>query len=150
MHKMARTAAHEAEKNADKMRKKALSAAAKRKEEFLGARVPKELKERVMARAEELGIPVSLLIRKVLEEVFLEATQASLTDISGQLKSPLGSTQESRLSAVLGWKSLELNRSHACDRCGQELLAGTEVVMGVTPDNGMMIICSTCKEQLKA
>ena len=36
---------------------RAHSIAMKRKEEYLGARVPKELREKVLRRAEELGIP---------------------------------------------------------------------------------------------
>ena len=146
MHKMARDAVQQAENR----RNKALSVAAKRKEEFLGARVPKVLKERVMARADELGIPVSLLIRKVLEEVFADVGQAPLAEMADQLKSHRNGGAETGFSAVLGWKSLELNRIHACDCCGKSLAAGTEAVMGVTPDNGMMIICGACKEQLKA
>ncbi|MDH5300669.1 MAG: BrnA antitoxin family protein [Gammaproteobacteria bacterium] len=144
MHKMAEIAAQEAER----MRSNAAQRASKRKEDFLGARVPKELKERVMMRASELGIPVSLLIRKVLEDAFAEPGQA-LAQMADPIKCSAADRQ-TRLSSVLGWKSLELNRSHACDCCGQVLQAGNNVVMGVTPDNGMMIICGACKEQLKA
>jgi len=55
---------------AQSMRDNALSVAMKRKEEFLGARVPKELRDKVTARASEQGIPVSILIRNILEEAF--------------------------------------------------------------------------------
>lgn len=55
---------------AQSMRDNALSVAMKRKEEFLGARVPKELRNKVTARANEQGIPVSILIRNILEEAF--------------------------------------------------------------------------------
>ena len=55
---------------AQTMRDQALSVAMKRKEEFLGARVPKELRDKVTARANEQGIPVSILIRNILEDAF--------------------------------------------------------------------------------
>ncbi|HKI81175.1 MAG TPA: hypothetical protein VKA04_05970, partial [Pseudodesulfovibrio sp.] len=49
-------------------RDKATSNAMQRKEEYLGARVPKELRDQVVQRASELGMPVSILIREILEE----------------------------------------------------------------------------------
>ena len=55
---------------AQAMRDKALSVAMKRKEEFLGVRVPKDLRDKVTDRANNLGIPVSILIRNILEEAF--------------------------------------------------------------------------------
>jgi hypothetical protein len=48
------------------MKSKALAAAVKRKEEDSGARIPKEIKDKVIKRAVALGIPVSVLIRKQL------------------------------------------------------------------------------------
>ena len=55
------------------MRDKARATAMKRKEEYLGARVPRELRSKVIARAAELGIPVSILIRNILEQAFSTA-----------------------------------------------------------------------------
>jgi hypothetical protein len=150
MQKIASLARQQANKGAGKARDKALDAAAKRKEEFLGARVPKSLKDKVSSRAEELGIPVSLLIRKVLEEVFDSSGEAPLASITEQLVSPVSSSQRTRYNDVLGWKELELNKQQACERCSSLMPAGAEAIMGVQPDNGLVIICSACKEQLKA
>ena len=139
-----------ARQQADKARNKAIDTAAKRKEEFLGARVPKSLKDKVSSRAEELGIPVSLLIRKVLEEVFDSSGGAPLSSIKDQLVSPVSSSQRLNYDDVLGWKELELNKQQACARCHTIMSAGSEAIMGVQPDNGLVIICSACKEELKA
>lgn len=144
MDDMAKQIKQEAEKRARMARDQAMIMAAKRKEEYLGARVPKVLKEKVIARAEEMGIPVSLLVRRALEEVFLGETDSPdkpQEEVAGG---------DSKYNAVLGWKELELNREHACDRCQSSLSAGMEAIMGITSDEGVVIICRSCKEQLKA
>jgi len=134
-------------RHAQAMRDKAMAMAMKRKEEYLGARVPRELKDRVIARADELGISVSLLIRKVLEEVFLGEGEAP----ARAAVTPVAVTESAAKTfpKVLGWKLLELNQRQPCARCGQDMSAGSEAVMGVTAaDDEWVIICKSCKQQL--
>ena len=122
------------------MRDRALAEAMKRKEEYLGARVPRELKSRVIARAAELDIPVSLLLRKVLEDIFGE--QKSTHEVA------VARYNSHRYAAVLGWKELELNRNQHCDCCNAELVARDMAIMGVTADDGIIIICGACKQKI--
>lgn len=65
--------------DAQAMRDAAMSAAMQRKEEFLGARVPKELRDKVIRRAEHLNVPVSILIRTILEEAMRDSPDTPVT-----------------------------------------------------------------------
>jgi len=78
-------------------RNKAVSMAMKRKEEYLGARVPKELRDRVIQCAKEMGIPVSILIRNTLEDAFGEGSSGRGILSSGK------KTSAEEFSSVLGW-----------------------------------------------
>ncbi len=129
------------------MRDKAMALAMKRKEDYLGARVSRELKARVIARAEALGIPVSLLIRKTLEEAFLPR-DASLA--AGCETAPAG--EQCVFPQVLGWKALELNQPRPCQRCARWLDVGEEAVLGLmaTAEEGWVIVCQACKQQALA
>ena len=132
---------------------KALAAAMKRKEEYLGARVPKELKERVIARAEQLGIPVLILIRKVLEEAFesqgfrgiVGNSNASIT----ASRSSSENAAENKFPMVLGWEEIRLNRPMTCVGCDKRLEPGMRVTMGISaPHEERIILCEICRESL--
>ncbi len=142
------------------MRNKALSVAMKRKEEFLGARVPKELREKVMARATDQGIPVSILIRNILEEAFkrppgfVSGAPSSSESLQGTPGAAPPATPRDVLASsdagyreqppaalthpcvtqfpwVLGWEMIRLNRQVDCSSCGKQLLPGTSVTLGL-------------------
>ena len=132
---------------------KALAIAMKRKEEYLGARVPKELKKRVIARAAELGIPVSILIRNTLEEAF------SGKGMEGEISTPrlgayihkddTGVTAENKFPTVLGWEDIRLNRPATCESCGRALETGSHVTLGIAAlGEERIILCDICKESL--
>jgi len=145
MHKNVKTMEHPAQR-AGMMRQNAMNVAMKRKEEYLGARVPKALKEKVISRADELGIPVSLLLRKVLEEVFAEEqTILKLDLIKKEVTQSHSETK--RYTDILGWKGIQLNKSCACDSCGIELKSGTEVFMGIGSGQESPVLCKPCKEK---
>lgn len=125
------------------MRERAVSAAMKRKEEYLGARVSKELRDKVILRAKHLGIPVSILIRNILVDAFRDEESIATTgvghDTSGDLKN--------RFSNVLGWESIVLNRDVSCSGCGRSLNSGMSVTLGLG-GNTPVVLCSSCKEQI--
>ena len=132
---------------------KALAVAMKRKEEYLGARVPKELKERVIAQAEQLGIPVSLLIRKVLEEAFgsqsfrrvVGHNNVSITASNNSSEN----VAENNYPMVLGWEEIRLNRPMTCVGCDKRLEPGMRVTMGISaPHEERIILCEICRESL--
>lgn len=131
------------------MREKALSVAMKRKEEFLGARVPKDLRDKVMDRANDLGIPVSILIRNILEEAFRDQKPtASMTPRQGV--PPEAAHCAERFSSVLGWEMIRLNRQVDCSSCGRQLLPGASVTLGlvsgvVQAGTTHIILCDQCQ-----
>ncbi len=149
MRKMAEEMRDLGKKQAELMRGKAQERALKRKEEYLGARVPRELKEKVIAHANRLGIPVSILIRNVLEEAF------SGTEVPVSATAPVSATgteskkdirSEQRFPAVIGWEEITLNRTMRCSACEAELDAGMVVTLGLPiPGEDHVILCAKCK-----
>ncbi len=119
-------------------RERAMRAAMRRKEEYLGARVPRALKERVIARAAEEGIPVSLLIRQVLEDAFPE----SGASVAPPADAPVG--------PVLAWQAVELAAKGECVRCGTGHPAGTQMWYGLGGEPSPYLVCDGCKEALTA
>jgi len=111
-------------------RDRALRTAMRRKEEYLG--------ERVIARAAEEGIPVSLLIRQVLEAAFPEPTAS----VERATEAPDG--------PVLAWQAVELAASGPCARCGGEQPAGTRMWHGLGVEPSPYLVCDGCKEALTA
>ena len=132
---------------------KALAIAMKRKEEYLGARVPKELKNRVITRAAELGIPVSILIRNTLEEAFggkgLEVKVSNHQFGAFIHKNDSGAIAANKFPTVLGWEDIRLNRPATCVCCGEALEAGSHVTLGIAAlGEERIILCDICKESL--
>ena len=122
-------------------RDKARGAAMKRKEEYLGARVPGELRAKVIDRANDLGIPVSILIRNILEEAFASPASgaAAVRD-----RSPVPDTND--YPGVIGWEQITLNRLMTCTGCARQIEAGARVTLGLTsPGEDHVILCSNCK-----
>ena len=133
------------------MRQKAMSIAMKRKEEYLGARVPKALKDKVIKKAEEMQIPVSLLIRKVLETTFGDDSapdfvlRAENTAEDMQKKAQ----KSDKYVDIVGWKAVEVNQDRSCERCKEPLPKGSNAALGFTAsDSGYVIVCNQCKAQI--
>ncbi len=100
----------------------------KRKEEFLGARVPRELRQRVIDRANEMGIPVSILIRNILEQAFEDTASA-----------------QAPFSDVIGWEKVVLHRAVVCNACGAQLIKGSPAHFGVGARK-QTVLCPSCVE----
>lgn len=116
-------------------RDRAFASAMKRKEEYLGARVPKELRDRVIAKAKEQGIPVSILIRNILEDAFSGVSNESLSNKVVEC---------SALDSVLAWDEISLNKRASCSKCGKKLAEGGAAFLGlggVSP----VVICPSCR-----
>lgn len=122
-------------------RGKAVATAMKRKQEYLGARVPKELRDRVTRYAQEMGIPVSILIRNTLEEAFGERIDPATPVMPG------AATQPDRFSAVVGWERIQLHKTVVCSGCGVTLQQGTQQYLGLgSPEP--VVICDACKRRV--
>ncbi|HFQ92224.1 MAG TPA: hypothetical protein ENK29_05030 [Chromatiales bacterium] len=130
-------------KQATMMRDKARERAMRRKEEYLGARVPRELKEAVIAHASKLGIPVSILIRNILEEAFQVKEGAGKHDGTAGANDAGG---EPQFPQVIGWEEIRLNRAMTCAACGREAARGSMVMLGLAgPGEDHVILCGKCK-----
>lgn len=153
MDKVAKVMRDLGQAQAQARRNKARATAMKRKEEYLGARVPRELRGKVIARANELGIPVSILIRNILEEAFPPGndTMAGAAAEAGPGVAATASGNVSRTPVtefpnVIGWEKITLNRPMTCTACGRRIEPGVRVTLGLTsPGEEHVIICGTCK-----
>ena len=138
----------QAVRQAGSMRDRAAAQAMKRKEEYLVARVPRELKDRVLVRAQELGIPASILIRQVLEEAF-GAVADEIFSVSGKRddrKQEPSSSSAGRFRGVLGWEEIGLNQSVKCSGCGIGLESGMRVTLGIRMAGEQhIVLCDLCK-----
>lgn len=132
-------------KQASAMREQARSTAMKRKEEYLGARVPKDLREKVIARADSLGIPVSILIRNILEDAF--NTQVARGHAQTSLDGGASVGLNERFPNVIGWERITLNKDVACSSCSKILPAGSVAAWGVSgAREDRVILCEKCRE----
>ena len=112
--------------------------ARQRKAEYLGARVPAALKRRVIAQAEQRGIPVSDLIREVLERAFADLPEPSPHPYGNRPPYP----------GVIGWETIELNQPLPCTGCGRPLPTGERVSLGLALGQGdHAILCRKCRPQ---
>ncbi len=134
MEDLARQMRDQARRYGEKMRDQAR----RRKAEYLGARVPADLKRKVIAHAERRGIPVSDLIRDTLEKAF-----GDLPDAVRETEKPAGSYPD-----VIGWELIELNRRMRCTGCGTELAVGERASLGLALGRGdHAILCRKCRPQ---
>jgi hypothetical protein len=145
MHEFARQMRELGRKQAKVMRDQGRAAAMKRKEEYLGARVPKDLREKVIAKADTLGIPVSILIRNILEEAFKGQT----TPESGTQQASTSATAKRtvKFPDVIAWETITLNKDVACSECSRVLTAGSVAAWGLgSPRENQVILCEKCRE----
>ena len=99
----------------------------------------------MIAKADSLGIPVSILIRNILEEAFNEHVahgreqEARTASTPGSLKA--------KFPNVIGWENITLNRDVACSGCSQHLPAGNSATFGLgMPREDHVILCEKCRE----
>jgi hypothetical protein len=135
----------------------ARAAALKRKEEFLGARVPRELRDKVIRRAEELGVPVSILIRSILEDAFsgqpgragsTQFTPGATIAEEGAFATQMRNSG-TKIANVIGWETVTLNQDRPCVRCGKPMRAGEQAIIGLcAAGQDPVVLCNPCKAVL--
>lgn len=120
--------------------------AQQRKEEFLAARVPKELRDKVFKRAEAEGISVSILIRKILEQAFADSPSAIAQAEVGAVNTARESKIHTpRFPNVLGWETISLYQNASCSECARVLMAGHKAVVGISATGGSpILLCASC------
>ena len=146
MHEFARQMRELGRKQAKIMSDQGRAVAMKRKEEYLGARVPKDLRKKVIAKADTLGIPVSILIRNILEEAFKD--QPGRESGSGRATAASTATKRTvKFPDVIAWEEITLNRDIPCSECSRVLMAGSIAAWGLgLPRGNQVVLCEKCRE----
>src|SRR5262249_49965529 len=89
---------------------------AEKKERVLHARIPAALEEQIKRLADSLRVPVSNLVRNMLEDAI---------DVTRRMAGE-------SLAGVYGWQELVLNVETPCALCHRELQAGEEAFLGLS------------------
>lgn len=130
------------ETQAKAARSKAIRFAAKRKEEYIGARVPKPLKEKIIAQAQDMNIPVSLLVRKALEKVFQQDNLATV------IEDFVDHDTEKKPYSISAWSKIEAAQDCQCSVCQRKIPAGENAFLAIaTHPDEPQIFCDACKRQ---
>lgn len=103
-----------------------------RKEKVIHTRIPSTLDEQIRRVAEGMRVPVSNLVRNILE------------DAVGGVR-PLPGPGDDPIDAVYGWQSLTLNQLVPCERCRAALAAGTKAYLGLSDrQQRRVFVCGAC------
>src|SRR2546430_13255118 len=103
------------------------------KDRVLHTRIPESLEDAIKSKARRLRIPVSNLVRNVLEQTFqlVEDVVGDGLEIASTARRGAERVREAatRVRAqdegIYGWQELILNRDERCRDCGGELERGT-------------------------
>ena len=116
-----------------------------RKDHVLQARVPLSLYNNLVAQARRLRVPVSNLVRNILEDS--TRMVENIVDSGIEIAEAIGSgVDEEEISSVLGWQPMIANRRLVCSRRGCVIEKGSEAFMSVgAPGSRTFVICEGCK-----
>jgi hypothetical protein len=116
-----------------------------RQEHWLHTRISEGLREALEREARRRRLPVSLLVRNVLESA-LDLVE----DVVGaSLGTPRRTAARRDLADVYGWQELILNRAAACARCATALEPGTRAHRGLRDGPGRPVfLCGPCVRRL--
>jgi hypothetical protein len=116
-----------------------------RKDRVLQTRVAPSLHAKLLAQARRLRVPVSNLVRNILED----STRMVENIVDGGLEIAEaigGGMDEKDLSSVLGWQPMSANRRVVCSRCGRPIPKGGDAWVSVgAPGGRAFVICEGCK-----
>jgi hypothetical protein len=108
-----------------------------KKERVIHTRVPAVLEEELKRFAENLRVPVSNLIRTVLEDAVTMADRASKRLSDKLAPHPL--------SMVLGFQPIKMNLDAPCAECAAPLHRGDDAFLGLTNLPGRhLFVCADC------
>ena len=125
-----------------------------RNSRVLHTRIPESLEDVIKSRARRLRIPVSNLVRNVLEQTFRlvedvvdDGLQIANTARRGAER-VREATQRARGqdAAIYGWQELVVNRDERCRDCGAELDRGARAFRGLSeqPSAPAVFLCPEC------
>src|SRR5579884_1294966 len=112
-----------------------------RKERVLHTRIPAVLERELKRFAEGLRVPVSNLVRAILEDA-LSVADAASENVEERLKNAARHIEKEReklkrrievdpLAGVVAFQEVTLALDAACAKCGRELRRGTRALLGI-------------------
>ena len=107
------------------------------KERILHTRIPVALEDQIKRLADRLRVPVSNLVRNMLEDAI---------DMTKRVRDRMDGHVTEIRDDVYGWQELTLNIEAPCSRCQRNLPRGERAHVGLTlhPREGRVFICSAC------
>jgi hypothetical protein len=132
-----------------------------KKERVLHTRVPAVLERELKRFADNLRIPVSNLVRTILEDA-LNVADAATENVESRLKKAAKQLEHERerlkarvkfdpLKDVFAFQDITLAQDATCAKCERDLAAGTRASLGLTdePPNGSrkkprIFVCDEC------
>jgi hypothetical protein len=130
-----------------------------RKERVLHTRVPAVLERELKRFADNLRIPVSNLVRTILEDA-VSVADAAGDRVEERLKNAARQLEHERerlkkkvqfdpLADVFAYQAVTIAQAAACTKCGAELRPGARAHLGLTdggvkPPGGRIFVCDDC------
>jgi hypothetical protein len=138
-------------------RTKPMEDAEEPKDKVLHTRIPESLEDAIKDKARSLRIPVSNLVRNVLEQAFdlVENVVDDSRQIADAARRGAERVREAvnrpPKSSIYGWQPLVLNRDERCHECGVELDRGADAYRGLTDDPAArpLFLCVPCLEAIR-
>ena len=132
-------------------------AGAEKKGRVLHTRVPEVLERELKRFADNLRIPVSNLVRTILEDA-VNAADAATGNVERRLKdaaSQLGHERErikrrmtpDPLASVFAFQPVKLARASLCAKCDRKLAAGASAHLGLSDEadpRSRVFVCDDC------
>jgi hypothetical protein len=129
-----------------------------KKERVLHTRVPAVLERELKRFADNLRVPVSNLVRTILEDA-VNVADAAGTGLEERLKKAARTLETERerlkkkvahspVSEIFAFQDITLAQSATCSECGKDLGRGTRAHLGLqedgVPRGPSVIVCSSC------
>jgi hypothetical protein len=129
-----------------------------KKERVLHTRVPAVLERELKRFADNLRVPVSNLVRAILEDA-LTVADAAGTNIEERLKNAARTIEHERerlkkrvhldpLAGIFAFQDVTLAQLAACAKCDRELAPGTRAHLGIGVEGAKqgpnIIVCEEC------
>ena len=124
------------------------------KDRVLHTRIPESLEDAIKSKARRLRIPVSNLVRNVLEQTFqlVEDVVGDGLEIASTARRGAERVREAATrvraqdAGIYGWQELILNRDERCRDCDRELDRGARACRGLSdqPNATPVFLCPGC------
>ncbi len=129
------------------------------KAKVLHTRIPESLEDAIKDRARRMRIPVSNLVRNVLEQTFqlVEDVVDDSLQIANAARRGAERVREAAVGArrpdtdIYGWQELVLNRDERCRDCWTELDRGGKAYRGLSerPGTEPVFLCAACVAKIR-